>query len=84
MNCISDQTPSAAEVTEQQTASSLEIMWEPTNALIHLGMKQEALGIWIRSLEDFATEERQRGLPSLPARDPRFPQPPIYLCDKIL
>ena len=44
MNCISDQTPSAAEVTEQQTASSLETMSETTNALAHLGMKQEALG----------------------------------------
>ena len=38
----------------------------------------------IRSQEDFAAEERQRGLSFLPARDPRFPQPPIYLCDKIL
>ena len=36
----------------------------------------------IRSLEENVTEERQRGLPSLPARDPRFPQPPIYLAPK--
>ena len=37
----------------------------------------------IRSLEDFVVEERQRGLPSLPGQDPRFPQPPIYLCDNL-
>ena len=36
----------------------------------------------IRSLEENVTEERQHGLPSLPARDPRFPQPPIYLAQK--
>ena len=42
------------------------------------------MGVRIRSLEDFVAEERQCGLPSLPARDPRFPQPPVYLCDKIL
>ena len=33
----------------------------------------------IRSLEENVTEEQQCGLPSLPACDPRFPQPPIYL-----
>ena len=27
-------------------------------------------------------KERQRGLPSLPARDPHFPQPQIYLAPK--
>ena len=36
----------------------------------------------IRSLEENVTEERQRGLPCLPAHDPRFPQPPIYLAPK--
>ena len=36
----------------------------------------------IRSLEKNVTEERQRGLPSLPAHDPRFPQPPICLAPK--
>ena len=36
----------------------------------------------IRWLEENVTEERQCGLPSLPARDPSFPQPSIYLAPK--
>ena len=40
--------------------------------------------VQFRSEEENDVEERQCILPSLPARDPRFLQPPIYLCDKIL
>ena len=39
---------SVSDVTEQQTASSSETMSVPTNAAVHLGMKQEALGTTFR------------------------------------
>ena len=35
------------------------------------------LGTYIRLEEENMAEERQGGLPSLPAHDPHFPQPPI-------
>ena len=40
------------------------------------------LGAYIRLDEENMAEERQGGLPSLPARDPRFPQPPISAVPK--
>ena len=50
--------------------------------------KNDKYQIWltsaprIRSLEENGTEEQQRGLPSLPACDPHFPQPPISAVPK--
>ena len=37
-----------------------------------------------RILSQWKEEEKQHGLPSLPAGFPRFSQPPIIFCDKIL
>ena len=58
--------------------------WPPTSSSISIGSFKSSLEVRIRLLEDFATEERQHFLPCLPAHDPRFLQPPIYLCNKIL